>query len=530
MLLSLRQERKRHTSTSKQRDIGVSDGSPGSYLHRKRKPRPYVGDAAPHKRSSLSARTTNDSTNDIVVDVGYTQGTYTQRPIANNTDDITEDCIVVDVGSTQETYPERLIANNATHSFIWTSGLEYSNTTEESYFEGFTIPQVNIGMHTIASICPTFEQSNFAALRKALGYGFAFIAGKADGSPGIRTVHQGVLMMEIIKHSHQRRTIYQRLELLRTQPIDTILKTTRSASSDNGYNAVIILDYNSNPECVKRLRALASLSEIWSRSGRRIRIFPHEEELEWYHCKIKDIIALNELACYAEETGEHAMAYRPLTCHGRRVCALTGKETVIKASYSSETRHVRHLGVQRDPLLLCRLREEDPQAEVNISDPHVYFHQETVHTLQTLGEFRVLITTVPNREALRGRQAHIVFMLCTSFKGSLARTPFLPLSGSESFWGTILPLNIDKLREYAVYIFNALRQRPDWREHFESLEVGVRLDIGVSPENNCHRFFVNEITRFQQGNWFSTVDAPPHQQYPAALARALDAYFPAAQS
>jgi len=72
---------------------------------------------------------------------------------------------------------ERLIANNATHSFIWTSGLEYSNCTGKDYFEGFTIPQVDISMYTIVSICPAFEQSNFSALHKALGYGFAFMAG-----------------------------------------------------------------------------------------------------------------------------------------------------------------------------------------------------------------------------------------------------------------------------------------------------------------------------------------------------------------
>jgi hypothetical protein len=237
------------------------------------------------------------------------------------------------------THPERLIANNATHNFIWTSGLEYSDSIEKDYFEWFTIPKVNISMYTIASICPAFEQSNFSALRKTLGYGFAFMAGK------FQRVHQGVLMIEIIKHSHQRRTIYQRLELLLAQSVDTILETTRATSSNGGYDAVIILDYDSNPECVKRLRALASLSENWSRSGRRIRIFPHKEELEWYHCKINDIIALNELACHAEATREHAMAYQPLTCHGTKVCSLISQETVMKASYSSETRHVHHLGL-----------------------------------------------------------------------------------------------------------------------------------------------------------------------------------------
>ena len=76
------------------------------------------------------------------------------------------------------THPKRLIANNATHNFIWTSGLEYNDSIEKDYFEWFTIPKVNINMHIIASICPAFEQSNFSALRKTLGYGFAFMAGK----------------------------------------------------------------------------------------------------------------------------------------------------------------------------------------------------------------------------------------------------------------------------------------------------------------------------------------------------------------
>src|SRR5262249_38291980 len=78
------------------------------------------------------------------------------------------------------TQPKCAIARNETHSFIWTSSLEYSNSIGESYFESFTIPKVNIGMHTIASICPAFEQGNFSALCKALGYGFAFMAGKVQ--------------------------------------------------------------------------------------------------------------------------------------------------------------------------------------------------------------------------------------------------------------------------------------------------------------------------------------------------------------
>jgi hypothetical protein len=155
---------------------------------RKRKAHPH--DTAPHKRSSSPA------TGEIV-----TNG---------------------------NAHPERPIANNAAHNFIWTSGLEYSNSTGEGYFEWFTIPKVDIGMHTIASICPAFEKSNFSDLRKALGYGFAFMAGKAGK---FRRAHQGVLMIEIIKHSYQRRTIYQKLESLLAQSVDTILEMTGATSS-----------------------------------------------------------------------------------------------------------------------------------------------------------------------------------------------------------------------------------------------------------------------------------------------------------
>jgi hypothetical protein len=146
---------------------------------RKRKPHHYVESTAPHKRSrstSIETGSSSPATDEIVVN-----------------------------GSTP---PERLIANNATHSFIWISGLEYSNNIEKDYFEWFTIPKVNIGMYTIVSIYPAFEQSNFSALLKTLGYGFVFIVGK------VQRVHQGVLIMEIIKHSQQRRTIYQKLKLL----------------------------------------------------------------------------------------------------------------------------------------------------------------------------------------------------------------------------------------------------------------------------------------------------------------------------
>ena len=60
---------------------------------------------------------------------------------------------------------------------------------------------------------------------------------------------------------------------------------------------------------------------------------------------------------------------------------------------------------------------------------------------------------------------------------------------------------------------------------FESLEVGVRLDIGVSgKKGRC--FFVNEITRFYAADFFSqhTLGAP-QQEVCMGFAEALDGYF-----
>jgi len=34
----------------------------------------------------------------------------------------------------------------------------------------------------------------------------------------------------------------------------------------------------------------------------------------------------------------------------------------------------------------------------------------------------------------------------------------------------------------ALNIYDSLRARHDWKEYFESLEVGVRLDLAVAPE------------------------------------------------
>lgn len=60
---------------------------------------------------------------------------------------------------------------------------------------------------------------------------------------------------------------------------------------------------------------------------------------------------------------------------------------------------------------------------------------------------------------------------------------------------------------------------------FESLELGVRLDIGVSSPADGHRFFVNEITRAWYGDLISFKSGDPKTRLCGALARAGKDYF-----
>ena len=90
------------------------------------------------------------------------------------------------------------------------------------------------------------------------------------------------------------------------------------------------------------------------------------------------------------------------------------------------------------------------------------------------------------------------------------------------------PLRSSDLTRFALYVYVHLRGRKDWKEKFESLEVGVRLDIGVGedPRTNAKRFFVNEITRVYFASHFSRQTLRgSKQQVCIAFAEALHNYF-----
>jgi hypothetical protein len=82
-----------------------------------------------------------------------------------------------------------------------------------------------------------------------------------------------------------------------------------------------------------------------------------------------------------------------------------------------------------------------------------------------------------------------------------------------------------RLTGYALTAFERLRRRRDWKKHCGSLEVGVRLDIGVSSEEEGSRFWVNEITREWHADWFSQCLEEPYLDVCRGYAKARVEYL-----
>jgi len=396
--------------------------------------------------------------------------------------------------------------------------MDYSGISHPSYFEGFTISKPNLGGHTISSQCPFFARNNFSPLQERLGHGFVFRL-----PDDVQRMHQGVAMMQILKFTHRRN--------VECHPLRSITSETppsfNLSLSSNAWDVVFVLDYDNDLECAAKLGNLARLVREWSNSGRRCRLFPSFTEFEWDNFRVHDISALDEVAEQAAKAGKHEYSYRPRTCHSYKkgLCTLQNQHTVLKASHSSQSKYVIDLGSNRHQNLQCRLSGDCEEIHSEDACPRLYFHQEMISGFDKIGEFRALIVTKPNSRGLRKREPIIESIIHLRYKGSSARTPCFAVTGSEAFWHEIAPLNIFKLREFALFVYKSLRKRRDWKEHFETLEVGARLDIGVCL-GRPPRFFVNEVTRFQQGSWHSISAAQPHLGFASAFATALNDYFP----
>ena len=111
-------------------------------------------------------------------------------------------------------------------------------------------------------------------------------------------------------------------------------------------------------------------------------------------------------------------------------------------------------------------------------DTERWFHQEFVQDLRRIGEFRVFIVTVSDESATRGRKGVVVEVVHTLeledrelVVNVLPSSPAWP--GGDTTYNKV---DVYELKRFALHVFHALRDRPDWDTNFESLEIGARLD------------------------------------------------------
>lgn len=114
----------------------------------------------------------------------------------------------------------------------------------------------------------------------------------------------------------------------------------------------------------------------------------------------------------------------------------------------------------------------------------------------------MFIVTVKDTTAKRGRRGRVIEVIHTI---ELPDREFaVAVLGSGGSWpddlGTSVKIGLDALGGSALYIFEALRSRPDWSNGFESLEIEARVDVGVAVLDAVAKCFVNEVTRIYEAD------------------------------
>ncbi|KAI1358856.1 hypothetical protein F5Y08DRAFT_332772 [Xylaria arbuscula] len=240
-----------------------------------------------------------------------------------------------------------------------------------------------------------------------------------------------------------------------------------------------------------------------------MRVYPNALEMQQAHLKIGDIRALDIIAKQSPER----FRFRPETCFGNRSCALLGEgsQSVVKKSHSCGGNGVEVVTIEEARNKVgCRdmkrrrtgIRPDSGIAQVGPRNP-LLLHQEYIATLQSFGEFRVFLQAPPDPTS----EAKIIAIARTKFEElggkmvarHIRKTDFNWAGEDEESWQE----KEAELCDFARHIYTHLCARLDANEVYESLKIGVRLDIGISVLGPGGRFFVNEITRWHSADFFS---------------------------
>lgn len=329
------------------------------------------------------------------------------------------------------------------------------------------------------------------------------------------TAHQSLVVASILEDMAKFQVEYQTADQIKRQLIG------RPSRSDS--QTILMLAWRRHD-----VDLAAVIRDIYASVKRYepcvLRVFPSEEELEHAHGKIGDILALDEVA----QRAPVGWSFRPVTCDCTSACRLR-EAGVLKRTHSCGSEHVivRPTASDVSRHLKCTAHQRRRSERKAAQSRERWFHQEFVEGLRSIGEFRIFIVTVADAAAMRGRRAEVMEVVHTIELKD--RELVVTVLTSDPVWSgrphTYSETNIQELKMFALYVFNALRGRADWSTNFESLEVGARVDVGVTILGGSCHYFVNEVTRIYEADYFAEWLAQPGTHICRAVSTALEEIF-----
>ena len=353
------------------------------------------------------------------------------------------------------------------------------------------------------SMTPWFNSTDLKRFESALGPAFVQSIGPTE-QPDI---HQGVVLLQVLKYQCDVEVLVYTWKDFHRDFVDkTELETMRLLLLDRFLDTTVLLYCDATLSLQTGMDNLyVRLEKLRSCFGARIRAIPSWPEVLRARGKIVDIQALDQQA-------RKRNTWRPVTCYLGGVCVLADHdETVHKRQESSGGEHVQVKRRDENNYLTCSMgsfirKRKSARGEKSAEATPLWFHQEYVPTFKKWGEFRVLMVMKPNNKVKGGLQPTILTITntinCDDDKEDRMYT--------ESVTETTLEkmncgLSLTQLTAFSKHVVQDLLELSE--ETFESLKVGVRLDVAISPGRGG--FFVNEVVRWYNAAFFSDTIADP---------------------
>jgi hypothetical protein len=366
----------------------------------------------------------------------------------------------------------------------------------------------------LPSKLPWLDGGDLEKIKKELGNQFV-VNTKGNEQPD---VHQGVVTMQILKHISNCKVdvrAWRKFWKAFVEQDETKVMDSRFRDANGqALNTIILLHWTEEESWVEdeMCQFYMRLERLRAYHGASIRCIPSYTEALQARGKIQDIRALDEDAIKRKQ-------YRPKTCYPGGVCCLSTEEkTVHKRQDSCGKAHVLVKTKGQRGALTCSVKPTMP-TECMANGP-LWFHQEFVDTIEKLGEFRAFIVTEPDPKGLRGRKGKIVCIAHTTWRTKDGAEMHVELVDDRMMHvqlvddRTFNDINCEHLtrkglEDYFLRRFEYLRRRPDWKEKWATLEIGVRLDAAISPHGAIspaigeEGFWLVEPTRIYFADFFS---------------------------